>query len=223
MLDPHESWSGETGKPGGPAWDVIENHDCIEMENHLKTFSSFNLDSSKEINETVIRVPLRTPSQAKTSKIVQREISVDEIKEALKQFGQEMKDGGLLFLKHIRKVILRIDSDVVAQIEILEDDINSLRIRNELPTDFVRLYVQKTSSTVPQDIFKTFELKIRYSAGATSNTAHYLVQHTMLRSSGDQNLDKWARERKLFPWAAVAAPLNVRNQKIPSVLFAIIC
>lgn len=211
MLDPHESWSGETGKPGGPAWDVIENHQCIEMKNHLETFSTFNFDSSKEINETVIRVPLRTSSQAKTSKIVQREISVDEIKEALRQFGQEMKDGGLLFLKYIRKVILRIDSDVVAQIEILEDDANGLRVRNELPADFKRLYVQQASSTMQQDLSKTFELKIRYSAGATSDTAHYLMQHTMLRSSGDQDLDNWARKRKLFPWVAVAAPLNVRK------------
>lgn len=212
MLDPHESWSGETGKPGGPAWDVIENHESIELHNHMKTFSAFGLDFSKEFNETIIRVPLRTSDQARSSKIVPREISLDEIQEALSLFGQEMKDGGLLFLKHIRKIILRIDSDVVAQIEILEDNSNNLKVRNELPADFKRLYVQQASSAVQEDISKCFELKIRHSAGATSSVAHYLVQHTMMKSSGDRGLDKWARGRKLFPWTAVAAPLNVRNE-----------
>lgn len=32
-----------------------------------------------------------------------------------------MKEGGLLFLKHIRKVIVRVNSDVMIDAEILED------------------------------------------------------------------------------------------------------
>lgn len=210
MLDPHESWSGETGQPGGPAWDVVENHECIEIQNHLKTFSLFNLNLSHEIKETIIRVPLRTLSQAKTSKIAPRMISVDEIKEALGQFGQDMKDGGLLFLKHIRRIVLRIDNEILARIEISETDSDSMRIRNEIPGDFKKLYSQQVSSSLQQDISKSFEIQTKYSAGAISDTTHYLIQHTMLRSSGNQELDKWARDRKLFPWTAIAAPLNVR-------------
>lgn len=209
MLDPHESWSGETGKPGGPAWDVVENHECIEIQNHLETFSLFNLDLSHEFKETIIRVPLRTSSQAKTSKIAPRMIPVDEIKEALEQFGQDMKDGGLLFLKHIRRIILRIDDEILARIEILEADSDSMRTRNEIPGDFKKLYSQQIPSSLQQDISKSFEMQIKYSAGAILDTTCYLIQHTMLRSSGDQKLDKWARERKLFPWTAIAAPLNV--------------
>ena len=42
----------------------------------------------------------------------------------------------------------------------------------------------------------------------TPRLFRYVINHTMMKSSGDENLDIWARERKLYPWVAIAAPLK---------------
>lgn len=208
MLDPHVWWSGDSENEGGPAWDVIENQHCPELQNHLKTFGTFDLDTSQSIHQTIVRVPLRTADQAARSKIFNRAIAVDEIKEALEQFAEEMREGGLLFLKHIHTIILRIDDEVISMIKILEEG-SDLQTRHELPHDFERLYVPQTPAIVQQDTFKTLRVRIEFSRGNYSHAQTYLIQHTMLKSSGDTDLDAWARQRKLFPWTAVAVLLDV--------------
>ncbi len=128
LLDPHERWSVESGQPGGPTWDVVKERDCKEIQNHLNTFRAFDLDVSREIDGTIIRIPLRTKAQALTSKIVEREITVEEIKDALDQFGREVREGGLLFLKHVEKVTVRNNADVVWEAKILQDSPRSLKL-----------------------------------------------------------------------------------------------
>lgn len=174
MLDPHESWSKETGMPGGPAWDVVKD-DCIEVQNHMKTFGSFNdLDFSKGFDQTIIRIPLRTKDQAKMSKIVGRATTVNDIKKAFEEFGDEMKEGGLLFLKSICKMIIRIDTNVVATIEIVDNGSNGLEPRNKILTDFKRMYAAHGPDLNKADIFcKNFELSVKYSAGPFSSIERY--------------------------------------------------
>lgn len=208
MLDPHVWWSGDSQNDGGPAWDVVEHQDCAELQNHLETFRTFDLDTSRGIQQTIIRVPLRTAAQAARSKIVNREIAVDEIKVALEQFAEEMREGGLLFLKHVRSITLRIDNETISKIKILEEG-SDLHARHELPLDFKRLYVPQIPPVVQQDTFKSLSLRIEFSRGTYSCVQSYLIQHTMMMSSGDHDLDDWARQRKLFPWTAVAVLLDV--------------
>ena len=128
MLDPHERWSIESGQPGGPTWDVVREQNCQEIQNHLKTFQAFNIDVSREIDETIIRIPLRTKAQAMTSKTVNREITREEIKDALDQFGREVREGGLLFLRYIEKVIVRIDDDVIWEAKVHQQCLKSVII-----------------------------------------------------------------------------------------------
>lgn len=196
---------------GGPAWDVVKEK-CIEVQNHMKTFGSFNdLDLMKGVDQTIIRIPLRTKNQAKESKIVGRVTTTYDIKKAFEEFGDEIKEGGLLFLKSICKIIIRIDSNVVATIEIVDNGSNGLEPRNRILTDFKRMYAAHGLDSNKTDIFcKNFELSVKYSAGQFSNIKRYLIQHNMRQSSGDPGLDEWARKRKLFPWTAIAAPLDVR-------------
>lgn len=195
---------------GGPAWDVVKD-DCIEVQNHLKTFGSFNdLDLSKGVDQTIIRIPLRTKSQAKISKIVGRVTTTHDIKKAFEEFGAEMKGGGLLFLKSIGKIIIRIDTKVEATIEIVDNGLNGLEPRNEILTDFKRLYAHGPDPNEEDNFYKNFELNVKYSAGHISSSERYLIQHNMRQSSGEPDLDEWARKRKLFPWTAIAAPLDVR-------------
>lgn len=54
-------------------------------------------------------------------------------------------------------------------------------------------------------------MEIQYSDLASSWTDKYLVQHTMTRSCGNKEVDDWARDLKLFPWVAIAAPLDVSS------------
>lgn len=121
ILDPHVRWSNETDKPGGPAWDVIENRDCHEIKTHLKTFAAFEIDPKKELDGTVVRIPLRTPEQSRTSKIATEEIGSDRIRKALEDFGQDVQKGGLLFLKHIRKIVIRVNTTVLLTAQIADD------------------------------------------------------------------------------------------------------
>ena len=64
---------------------------------------------------------------------------------------------------------------------------------------------------IDEQISRSFEMKIKHSDESSSWTDRYLLQHTMCRSCGDQELDAWARELKLFPWVGVAAPLDVSS------------
>lgn len=80
------------------------------------------------------------------------------------------------------------------------------RVRKELPTDFRKLY-DPTVSNDAKDVSRIFELDIKYENQTLSKIDSYLMQHTMTSSCGDRELDIWAREQKLFPWVAIAAPL----------------
>lgn len=93
----------------------------------MKALGAFDFDHRLDFDETIIRIPLRTEAQKETSKIAKHAISVDGIKLALEKFGQEIRAGGLLFLKHIRKVIIRVDDSVILTAQIVEDDSRDTR------------------------------------------------------------------------------------------------
>ena len=84
----------------------------------MKTFSAFDIPRSQPFDGTIIRIPLRTKAQAATSKIVDREVTLDQISKALSLLGHEVRQGGLLFLKHIRRMVVRIDDEVLWKVEI---------------------------------------------------------------------------------------------------------
>ena len=52
-----------------------------------------------------------------------------------------------------------------------------------------------------------FEVDSQYSGPEGTRTDKYLVHHTMTSSCGNEELDTWARDSKLYPWVAIAAPL----------------
>ena len=91
---------------------MVHEKDSVELRNHLKTFDAFALDVSKPLDGTIIRIPLRTKAQAEQSKIVQKEVTVSDIESALAALGREVREGGLLFLKHVRRMLVRIDEEV---------------------------------------------------------------------------------------------------------------
>ena len=92
----------------------------MELRNHLKTFDAFALDVSKPLDGTIIRIPLRTKAQARESKIVQKEVTVPDIESALAALGREVREGGLLFLKHVRQMLVRIDKKIMWEVNLEE-------------------------------------------------------------------------------------------------------
>lgn len=134
LLDPHERWSAseEINKPRGPTWDVVGNRDSVEIENHMKALGAFGFDHRLPFDQTIIRIPLRTEAQKETSKIAKHAISIGDIEVALKNFGQEIRAGGLLFLKHVRKVIIRVGDTVLSTAQIVEDDSRDTRCPPDL-------------------------------------------------------------------------------------------
>lgn len=93
----------------------------------MKALGAFDFDHRVSFNETIIRIPLRTEAQKETSKIAKNAISVPDIRAALENFGQEIRAGGLLFLKHVRKVTVRFDDIVVLAAQVVEDDSSDTR------------------------------------------------------------------------------------------------
>lgn len=114
-------------------WDVFADRDSAEIQIHINTFGAFDLDYTRSNDETIIRIPLRTREQAKTSKNFQDEISIKNIEDALEDFGQEIEEGGLLFLKHVRKIVIRVNHDIILLAQVLNNDLNSANMRKAIP------------------------------------------------------------------------------------------
>jgi sacsin len=189
-------------------WDVVGQASSKEVQNHIKTFQAFNFDPSVAFDGTIVRIPLRTKAQAEKSKIVDREVTTNQISEALSLLGHEVKQGGLLFLKHVRKMSVRVDNRVLWQVEMQGHDTASIGARNNLSIDFKALFVPVAPTESNDSVSRTFQLDIRFTEGALDTTFSYLIHHLMKRSSGNPELDSWARGKKLFSWVAIAAPIS---------------
>ena len=178
----------------------------------MKTFQAVNTQQQqppRAYDGTIVRIPLRTKAQAEKSKIMSREVTAHEIIAALSILGREVKQGGLLFLKHVQKMSARVDDKVMWGVEMLGHDLISTQARDELLLDFKALVSPHVLGEDIGTMSKAFQLDIRFheSDVDTTTTYSYFVQHLMRISSGDADLDLWARGKKLFSWVAIAAPL----------------
>ena len=184
--------------------------ESVEIQNHLRTFGSFHFDPRKLLNETFVRIPLRTPAQAESSRIKPHAPSNDEIKRVLEHFCEEIEGGGLLFLKHVKDLTVRIDDTLVLRAMILDEPHRNQQPRNAISESFRGLFTVESPSK--QEVSLQFETKLQYTKGESTRTEQYVVQHLMAPSCGNAALDTWARGWKLFPWVAVAAPLTGQSQ-----------
>ena len=221
LLDPHESWSRSQGHlAGGPLWDVVENHQSPELINHLETFARFEFNPEEELKQTFIRIPLRTAHQASTSKIRPgKQVTATSIRHALERFSQDIKGGDLLFLKHIRKVIIRADDEILLSSEIFAPDAQAKSIHDGLPSDFLHMY-KAFGPKVSTEVSRIFQTSITHVDGSGASTDEYVISHLMKPSSNHLDLDAWGRGLKLLPWVAVAAPLRVQGVPFQGKLFS---
>ncbi|PAA66376.1 hypothetical protein BOX15_Mlig002925g1 [Macrostomum lignano] len=102
VMDPHCGYMpGATlASPGG----MYKNVECLKYT-FRDVFAGYCPESLKQTGGTVFRLPLRTVSSAKKSRICERSVSADDIKQLFDEFKNELGRTAL-FLLNIREVQL---------------------------------------------------------------------------------------------------------------------
>ena len=88
------------------------------MKNQMSAFSAIMKEPDKPFNGTIIRIPLRTESQAKKSEICNRPTKASDIEEVAKKFSSEFGSSGLLFMKNVESIKIEIGDAVPFHMEI---------------------------------------------------------------------------------------------------------
>ncbi|KAF8247792.1 hypothetical protein K440DRAFT_550295 [Wilcoxina mikolae CBS 423.85] len=223
LLDPHESWSRDPniGEPGGPVYDFVENAQEEVMINQLSPFKKIFTDFSRPFEGTIIRLPLRTADQAKTSKILDldpKPTEIADIKEVFNSFAAEISES-LLFLRNVSSITLRIGDEVfakgIAKKYVDGEDITASFSINE-PYDSVLVRGERLRRD------ESFLMEISFQQHGEEKASKYAITHHMRRHiEDDPKLEEWARKFKLLPWVAIASPLSQdREQEHVGRLFS---
>ena len=116
ILDPHCEWSA-----GGPVYDFVKDSGDAAIQNHMAALGMVMNHLDRPLDGTIIRIPLRTKTQADASEISKRETTVSDLMEVLQSFAAEFGENGLLFMRNIEKLEIR-SSCMSIKIQIAEPD-----------------------------------------------------------------------------------------------------
>lgn len=201
------------------------------MQNQLSAFSSLLNKFDTEFDGTIIRLPLRTQAQVAKSKIVlsDKHTTEEKIIDIFHKFSGELVET-LLFLKNLRTITLKIDDQIYAKAmstTFLPSGASGRKNENQQKADinasYKNVFVAQESKLYEVD----FEMDISFyrcykeQNDGIENTQNfrYVISHQLRRGPRDPELQRWARSRKLFPWTAIATPLEVCSNKYLSVCF----
>jgi len=67
-------------------WDFVVNAGEVEMKNQMSAFSAVMKEPDKPFDGTIIRIPLRTASQAEGSGICKRPATASDVEEVMRKF-----------------------------------------------------------------------------------------------------------------------------------------
>lgn len=190
------------------------------MQNQLHAFSSINQNFGSKFNGTIIRLPLRTESQATASKILVsgKPTTGDEIIDIFRKFAGELVET-LLFLKSLHTITLQIDdrtyAKVVSTTHSFSDANRKPFEKASISADYKRVFVERATKSCLMDFVMDISLSISQIEGegeiSTSNDQKFkfAISHHLGQGPADKDLEKWSRSQKLFSWVAVAIPLQV--------------
>ena len=159
-------------------------------------------DGTGKFEGTIIRIPLRTEEQAKTSEIIPLAMTPEDILNEFKAFQSEVSES-LLFLKNIEKIEFKLDDQALGFAEIIN-------------VAGIRAIRQQIKNTITNATFGSFAFQMKishsYNHGAHQITSMrtFHLQHRFADISADassRDLAEWASKESFFPWIAVAAPL----------------
>lgn len=216
ILDPHFTWSREVspGDPGGPVYEFTESFGDPDMQGQLTAFGSILKNFQNTFEGTIVRLPLRTEAQALKSKIVpDKSTSEKEIIDVFELFSSELVES-LLFLRNVHSITLRIGENIYAKAESTPGTSHRYHeTKDIINKGYSDVFVKKERDLCEED-FLTYislyrgEAADNYKTGKKENFK-YAISHHMRRSVKNEQLQEWANSQKLFPWIAIATPLEV--------------
>ncbi len=125
ILDPHHWWTKpfeNSGGAGGAGYDFVKNAQSGLMRDQMAAFSTITKDFDRPFPGTIIRIPLRTPKQAKSSKICTRETHFSDVAQVLQTFADDFGHTGLLFMKNVSRIIIIVGNEPPINICISNDE-----------------------------------------------------------------------------------------------------
>lgn len=211
ILDPHCTWSRffSPESPGGPRWDFVEDikdgHET--MRNQLSAYSSITTDFDNPFPGTIIRLPLRTSLE---SEIVKgKTTSQDDIIEVFEKFAEEIVES-LLFLRNIEIIEMRVDPGT--DTSFYARAVVTAEGRDGVKKGFREVFAEQTEEVYEKDFLMDITLETGKGQEKTVKSERFVISHYMKKETEDKQLQEWAREQKLFPWIAIAMPLEVNRQ-----------
>ena len=139
--------------------------------------------------------------------------SQKDIEDVFQLFANELVES-LLFLRNLRSITLKINDRIFAKAEsIVSNERKNDRGENPVNEGYRQVFVEQSKEHYESD----YMMEIRILGNAKAGTPppsptkiKYAISHYLRKSAEDKSLQKWARNHKLFPWIAVANPLDVR-------------
>ncbi|CUS15648.1 unnamed protein product [Tuber aestivum] len=212
LLDPHKTWSSKISFPGGPLYDFVDNHDKPEMKNQLSAFGAILRSHDAAFDGTIIRLPLRSEAQAIRSGIVEDHLSTSrkDIEDIFELFANELEES-LLFLRNLRSITLRIDDTIFAKARsTVPNETKNAAGENPVNEGYRQVFVEQSREHYESDFMMEISILRSTEPGTdpSETKVRYAISHYLRESAGDGNLQKWARNHRLFPWVAIANPLD---------------
>ncbi|ESZ90668.1 hypothetical protein SBOR_8948 [Sclerotinia borealis F-4128] len=196
ILDPHHAWSS-----GGNGYDFVKYSENPQVKAHMAVYQSLIKKLDQPFSGTIIRIPLRTADQARTSGISDRSITVSEMAQVLETFTESFSTEGLVFMKYVLKISVISTMTGVIEIEVM----NSKSVQHN--KNRVNNAIVSILENPAQAFDCTFELEVRYQIRQAKTHRRFLLHHSIQGSSMTEEIRKWSKNQKLVPWIAVAIPL----------------
>lgn len=95
-------------------YDFVAYAQRPEMKNQMMAFEAVAKRVDKPLDGTVIRIPLRTLDQSTVSEISDRPVTASEIAKVLEVFAADFADHGLIFLRNIEKLEIRLNNKSIS-------------------------------------------------------------------------------------------------------------
>lgn len=207
------------------------------MRNQLSAFDSILKDKDKEFDGAIIRIPLRRKDRVGPTEIVPADkfTTPEEVEEVFREFSGELVKS-LLFLKNLNSITLRIDDKIYAQatsefmkVRSPKDEPstpstqsanarkkqkkqNKHKEKASVNTAYRQVYVDKVDPSCTINFRMNISFRNEQYPPGEELKCQYAISHILGRGPDDAELQAWAVGHKLFPWTAIAAPLEVRSQ-----------
>jgi len=109
---------------------------------------------------------------------------------------------------------LRIDDRIFAKAEsVVPNERKNDRGENPVNEGYRQVFVEQSKEHYESDFMMEISILRSPEPGTdpSETKIKYAISHYLRKSTEDESLQKWARSHKLFPWIAIANPLDVRS------------